>query len=113
MTLKVGQPAVNVRIPEIKMPQIKATVNVDVSGIESAVNSLAQSMQQIAQQQYALLEMIREHHYALNSIIGNQPNIEVAAPIVKMPARPRSFSVEVEGDDGEMTYMNIVANSSN
>lgn len=116
MTLKVGQPAVNVRIPEIKVPQInvpESTVNIDMKGIEAALDTLVQGMNQLAQQQYALLEIIREHGNAMASAAGNQPNIEVKAPVVKMAPRPRSYSVEVEDENGDMVHMNIQANSPN
>ena len=114
--LQVSPPQVRVRVPEIKIPEIKvpeANVTVDTAGIADAINALGQVIIQIAQQQNAILQMIDDHHAVLNKALGNQPDIKVEAPKVNMPARPRSFTVEVDDGSAEPTYMRIRADTPN
>ena len=114
--LQVQPPQVRVRIPEIKIPEIKvpeSVVNMDTTAIADAINGLGQALVQIAQQQAAILATIQEHHGVINKAMTNQPDIKVEAPVVKIPPRPRSFSVEMEDEAGDKIYMNIEANSPN
>lgn len=116
MTLKVGQPAVNVRIPEIKVPEInvpESTVNVDMVGVERALadvakhlNALAMHLDQLATKQQRTLEIIAQ-------MADKEMSVTVDAPTVKMPPRPRAFGVEIEDEKGDTTYMRIVAESPN
>lgn len=101
--VKVGAPVVNVKVAE---PQL----NMDSSQFANAINDLAKAMKQLADQQQMLLQVINDHHAVINSALARQPNIEVAAPKVTIPARPREFDVAfVEDDDGEVVGMSVRA----
>lgn len=113
VTLRVSPPQVKVGVPKVDVTVEAPQLNMDSSQFAEAINQLTAAMNQIAQQQYALLEIIREQGNAMASAAGSQPDIKVAAPVVKMPARPRSFGVEIEDEKGDTTYMRIVADSPN
>lgn len=115
--LEVAPPQVRVRIPDIQIPEIKvpeSVVNMDTAPIAEVMKGVGQMLTQLAQQQSAILQTIQEHHAVINKALGNQPNIEVQAPVIKSAPRPRSFTVEVEDEAGDVTAkMNIRANSPN
>ena len=114
LQLEMPAPQVRVRIPEIKMPDINIPdVNMDTTALAEVIAQLGQAMAALAQQQAAILQTIQDHHAVLNKAMANQPDIKVAAPQIKMPPRPTSFTVEMEDDDGEPIYMNVTANSPN
>ncbi len=116
MTLKVGQPAVNVRIPEIKVPEIKvpeSNVKVDMSGVEASLNGLAQAvaamtrhLEVIATRQQHTLEVVA-------ALADKDVSVQVDAPQIKMPARPREFDVIFVEDDDGVVGMKVRANLPN
>lgn len=102
--VKVGSPAVTVKVDA---PQL----NMDSAQFASAINELSAIVAQIAQQQNMVLQMLAEQLKTVSNV--TPPDIKVAAPVIKLPPRPRSFGVEIEDGNGDTTYMRIVADSPN
>lgn len=108
--VKVGAPQVQVDVPA---PQI----TMDTTQMAEAFNQLAIQMNQILT---GIAQAMARHDERLVQVAAEQQRLLKAiamkdnpAPVVKLPPRPRSFTVEMEGEDGEPVYMNIEANSPN
>lgn len=113
MTLQVGQPAVNVRIPEIKVPQInvpESTVNIDMKGVEASLNGLAQAVAAMTRNLEVLAARQNQMLETVAALADKDVSVEVAAPQVKMPARPREFDIAFVEEDGEVIGMKVRAN---
>jgi hypothetical protein len=111
--LRVSPPQVRVASPKVDVKVAAPQLNMDMSALNKTMASLAQSVAAIAQQQATLLQVIREHHGAINAAMSNQPAIKVEAPQIKMAARPSSFYVELDNEDGETVGMRVRAKSPN
>jgi hypothetical protein len=116
MTFQVGQPEVTVRVPEIKVPEIKvpeSNVNVDMSAVATAIESLAQTMAQLAAQNQVMLQELAVSNKLIEELAKNVPNVEVKAPTVKLPPRPREYDVMFIEDEDGVAGMKIRANLPN
>jgi hypothetical protein len=97
--------APKIKIPEIKIPEIKISAAAsDMRPIANAVNDLNRALVQIANTQTQILQVLTNQ---------KEPNVTVnSAPVeVKVPARPRSFYVELDKDGDETIGMHISAAS--
>lgn len=92
--------------PTIKIGDI--AVEMDTTAFADAVNQLAAVMRDIAIGQADIMRAIQAQNAIVEKLIGNQPDIKVAAPVVKMAPRPRSYRVAVQDGD-ELIEMNIEA----
>lgn len=113
VTLRVAPPNVKVGVPKVDVKVDSPQLNMDSTAFAEALESLAIAINQLGQMQAQIAQQIAETNRQLTVLAGQQPNIKVEAPKVTLPARPRSFRVEVEDEDGETTYMRIAAESPN
>lgn len=113
---KPGLPPIHVSPPAV---QVESPVNVeapDMSGIASALSELSAIMVQLVKQQEAILKTLEEHHQTMGVLANREAKIsmpEIKVPQVKMPARPKSFSVQIARPGEEPTTMRIQADKMN
>ena len=107
----------NMPVPTVRIaaPQVTVNAEVQIEGTEfaGAVNALSDAVRALAGQQAALLEQLTQQTAAIEQLAKDRPDINVAAPAVKLPARPSSYAVEIEDESGRTMQMRIAANSPN
>lgn len=100
-----------VKVPDVTVEEPKVTVNLQLQ-----LDAINQSMQtlatQIATLGQTLASGMAEHDARLIQVADRMTGLleSIAAngkPVVNLPKRPRSFSVEVEKDDGTTYDMRI------
>lgn len=111
--LRVNPPQVRVGSPKVDVKIDAPQLNMDSTQFADAIRSLSDVMQQLAQQQVLLLREMAETRNLMNELAKNTPNVQVAAPKVTMPARPREFDVAFVEDDDGIVGMRIKANLPN
>lgn len=102
--IPLATPVVRVASPQL---------NMDTTAFADAIESLAIAINQLGQQQAAMLQQMAESNKLLAELAKTPSNVQVAAPNVSMPPRPRSFTVEVDDENGNTQRMRIQADSPN
>ena len=105
--LRVQPPNINMKMPEIKIPDIKSDVQVDTAPIAAVLEQAMQVLAQLSQQQAAILQVLQQ-------LAGKDANVSVEAPKVTVQAakRPGAYYVEFDREDGETVGMRISAETS-
>lgn len=111
--LQVNPPVVKVGAPQIKVDVPAPQLNMDSKQFADAVSQLGQSMARLAQQQLAILSAIEQQTEVLRQLATRNPEVNVSAPTIKMPPRPRDFYVALDKDGSETVGMRITAESPN
>ena len=105
--VKVAAPQVNVKAPEVNVPPIDTTdIDAAIRSIEKTIGALVMHMDMLATKQQRMLEIIAQ-------IADKDSTVNIEAPIVKIPPRPRSFRVTAEDENGDTVEMRVVAESPN
>jgi hypothetical protein len=105
LNLQMTPPNIHLKMPEIKIPDIKSDVTVDMAPVARAFAEALQVItSQLASQQQAILAILQQ-------LAAKDVKVSVAAPNVTVAAakRPRSYYVEFMKEDGETTGMRISA----
>ncbi len=101
--VKVAAPQVTVKVdaPQVSIDagEFTAAIKALTGQINTALNGIAHAM---AAHDKRLTEVAAEQQKLLKAIAENKP-------IVQMPARPSSFYVELDKEDGETVGMRIAA----
>ena len=102
---------VSVTPPDVTVEEPKVTVNVQMQ-LDAITASVQQLAQQVAALGQSLASGMSEHDARLVQVADRMTGLleSIAAngkPVVNLPRRPRSFSVEVEKDDGTTYDMRI------
>lgn len=113
VTMRVSPPQVKVGSPVVNLKMDPPQFNMDSKAFADALESLAIAINQLGQQQAVIAQQIAESNKLMAQLAGNPPNVKVDAPKITMPSRPRSYSVEIEDEKGDVTTMTIEANSPN
>lgn len=106
--LRVQPPNISMKMPEIKIPDIKSDVNIDMKPIADAFTEAMRIFHEHAMHQQAAIMQI------LDVLSQKDVNVQVEAPKVSVstPKRPGSYYVEFEREDGETVGMRISADRS-
>lgn len=111
--LRVSPPQVRVTSPKVDVKVDSPQLNMDSSAFADALESLAIAINQLGQQQAVIAQQIAESNKLMVELAKKEANVQVAAPKVTMPARPREFDVAFVEDGDGVVGMKIRANLPN
>ena len=86
-----------IKIPEIKMPEIKVPAT-DMAPIASAIKAIGGAVVELGQQQAALMQQQAALIEAIKTV-ADKP--------FPTPARPKSYTVDFDKEDGETVGMRV------